>query len=154
MKKIIYVFLLALFIFSCSTDDGKPTENFDYLIFGHFYGFCAGETCIETFKLDSEKLYEDLEDNYAGGPFNFKVLDANKFEIAKDVIDFFPNELLLETNTTIGCPDCADGGGVFIEYAINGEVKSWKIDQIKNNVPAYLHNFIDKVNNKITLINK
>lgn len=154
MKKLIYLVLLSLFIFSCSPDDGMPNENFDYIIFGHFYGFCLGETCIETFKLDSEQLYEDIEDNYSGGPFNFKILDHTKFEIAKDIINFLPAKLLSETNATLGCPDCTDGGGFFIEYSKNGKVKSWKIDRIKNNVPSYLHDFMDKVNDKIKLINK
>lgn len=154
MKKVVYTVLFTFFIFSCSSDDSKPTENFDYLIFGHFYGFCGGETCIETFKLNNEKLYEDLNDNYAGGPFNFEVLDDEKFELAKNIIDFFPTELLSETETTLGCPDCADGGGIFIEYSKNGVVKNWKIDQMQNNVPNYLHDFMDKVNEKITLINE
>ena len=67
--------------------------------------------------------------------------------------DFFPSQLLNEKKTTIGCPDCADGGGLFIQYSENGNVKSWRIDQEKDNVPHYLHNLIDKVNEKIKIIN-
>jgi hypothetical protein len=154
MKKTIYLFLLSLFIFSCSSDDDKLIGDLDYLIFGHFYGECFGETCIETFKLENEKLFEDSNDNYASGPYNFEVLENDKFELVKDLIDSLPSELLSNSETTIGCPDCADGGGIFIEFSINGIVKNYTIDQSKNDIPSYLHDFTDKVNEKIDLINK
>lgn len=139
--------------FGCSSDDSKPTNDYDYLIFGHFYGFCIGESCTETFKLTENKLFEDTEDNYANPPYNFELLANDKFEAVKDIIDFFPTELLSESETTLGCPDCADGGGIFIEYSKNGVVKNWRIDQMKTNIPEYLHTFVDKVNEKIALIN-
>ena len=66
----------------------------------------------------------------------------------------FPTKLLSEKEETLGCPDCVDGGGLYIEYSKSGTVYSWRIDQMKNNVPEYFHNFMDKVNKKITLINK
>ncbi len=153
MKNSIITFCLFLFIFSCSSDEGASDNDSDYLIFGHFYGFCIGEACIETFKLTEDKLFEDTEDNYANPPFNFELLTNDKFEAVKDITDFFPTELLSETEDTFGCPDCADGGGVFIEYSKNGVVKNWRIDQMKAGIPEYLHPFIDKVNEKIGLIN-
>jgi hypothetical protein len=70
-----------------------------------------------------------------------------------DLVDFFPNQLLDETETIIGCPDCADGGGLFIQYLDNEDIMAWRIDQNKNNVPTYLHDFMDKVNEKIQIIN-
>lgn len=154
MEKAISIFLLSLFVYGCSSNDEIQLTKGDYLIFGHFYGFCIGESCVETFKLTNEKLYEDSNDNYANEPFNFEVLDTTKFEAVKDLIDYFPTKLLSEEESTLGCPDCADAGGLFIEYSRNGTVKSWRIDQIKGNVPSYLHNFMDKVNEKISLINE
>ena len=52
MKKFIFASLSLLLIFSCNSNDDELAlgEN-DYLIFGHFYGFCIGENCIQTFKL-------------------------------------------------------------------------------------------------------
>ncbi|MFI0430251.1 hypothetical protein [Mariniflexile sp. HMF6888] len=154
MEKAISIFLFSLFVYGCSSNDEIQLTKDDYLIFGHFYGYCIGEGCVEIFKLTNEKLYEDSNDNYANEPFNFEVLDTTKFEVVKDLIDYFPTKLLSEKESTLGYPDCADGGGLFIEYSRNGTVKSWKIDQIKGNVPSYLHNFMDKVNEKISLINK
>tara|TARA_R110002049_G_scaffold37208_1_gene117452 strand:+ start:20682 stop:21146 length:465 start_codon:yes stop_codon:yes gene_type:complete len=154
MKKPILILLLSILTYSCNSDDDASLNEDDYLIFGHFYGFCVGENCIETFKLTHDKLYEDSQDNYSHETFSFEVLGNDKFEQAKDLIDYFPTKLLSEKETTIGCPDCADGGGIYIEYSKDGIVKSWRIDQMKNNIPNYLHDFMDKVNEKISLINK
>ena len=153
MKKLLLIVTTVVFLFSCKDDDGMGIYNQDFLIFGHFYGLCSGEGCVETFKLTSKNLSEDTIDDYMGRDLNFVPLEDQKFELVKDLIDSFPNQLLYEKKTVFGCPDCADGGGLFIQYSKNGKIKSWRIDQTKKNVPNYLHDFMDKVNEKIRLIN-
>jgi len=141
-------------LISCiNNDDSIEINEQNFLIFGHFYGKCIGEGCVETFKLTDKKLFEDTIDDYIGQNFEFMELENDKFEKVKNLVDFFPNQLLNKSETVFGCPDCADGGGLFIQYSESGNLKSWRIDQSKNNVPTYLHNFIDKVNEKIGLIN-
>ncbi len=153
MKKLVFLGLILMSVISCSSDDGIELNETNFLVFGHFYGECGGEGCIETFKLTGTSLFEDTNDNYVGIDFNFIKLTNEKFEAVKDLVDFFPNELLTSSETTFGCPDCADGGGLFIQYSKNGVIRNWSIDQSKSNVPNYLHNFMDKVNEKIQLIN-
>jgi hypothetical protein len=154
MKKILLILSVIGVLISCNKDDENIVLNErNFLIFGHFYGECYGEACVETFKLTDKSLFEDTIDDYSGEELNFEELDNEKFEQVKNLVDFFPNQLLNDNNNVFGCPDCADGGGLFIKYFINGEVKIWRIDQIKGNVPDYLHDFIDKVNEKIGLIN-
>jgi len=152
--KVLILILAVVFIQSCDKNDEIELSDNEYLIFGHFYGECLGEDCIVTYKLTDKKLFEDNNDNYSGtGPFDFNELGIDKFSQVKDLIDYFPKELLNSNETTFGCPDCADQGGIFIQYVKNGDVNSWRIDQSKNDVPDYLHSFIDKVNEKIELIN-
>lgn len=152
--KIVTFFAILIIISSCKHDDDISVNENDYLIFGHFYGECIGEGCVETYKLTDTKLFEDTNDSYAGtAPFNFIELGALQFEQVKDLIDFLPPELLNASDTAFGCPDCADQGGLFIQYLKNGNTKSWRIDQSKNQVPEYLYEFMDKVNEKISLIN-
>ncbi len=153
MKKLVFLGLILMSVISCSSDDGIELNETNFLVFGHFYGECGGEGCIETFKLTGTSLFEDTNDNYVGIDFNFIKLTNDKFEAVKDLVDFFPNELLTSSETTFGCPDCADGGGLFIQYSKNGVIRNWTIDQSKSNVPNFLHNFMDKVNEKIQLIN-
>lgn len=150
-------FLNLLLVFGlfagCSSDDDPIAfSNEDYLIFGHFYGMCVGERCVETYKLTSTELYADQLDDYSGQSFEFQELSKDEFEQTKDLLDDFPRALLEEEDNFIGCPDCADGGGLFIQYVRKGKVKSWRIDQNKNNIPEYLHDFVDKVNAKIAAL--
>ncbi|MFD0834386.1 hypothetical protein ACFQ0I_01315 [Mariniflexile aquimaris] len=154
MKTYSFLFLFSFIFLGCSSEDETKLNNDDYLIFGHFYGFCVGENCIEIFKLTNNTLYEDSNDNYSINPLNFEPLESTKFELVKDLMGYFPEKLLTENEDIIGCPDCADGGGLYIEYSKNGIVKHWKIDQMKMNVPTYLHAFMDKLNEKIALINQ
>lgn len=154
-KSIKYLLtgLVILLNISCEKDDNFELNETDYLIFGHFYGECIGEGCVETFKLTDKKLFEDTNDNYSGEDFNFIELGNDKFEEVKNVMNLFPDQLLHEQTGTFGCPDCADGGGLFIQYSENGDVKSWRIDQVQENVPGYLHDFMDAINKKIKMIN-
>ena len=153
--KNIFLFIIVLGAFtSCNKDDNYITINEqNFLILGHFYGECFGEGCVETYKLTDVKLYEDIVDDYSGQNLDFVELDNEQFELVNDLADFFPTQLLNESDTIFGCPDCADGGGLFIQYSDNGVLKSWRIDQVQNNVPTYLHDFIDQVNERIVLIN-
>lgn len=154
MKKFILILSFIGVLLSCDTkDNGVELNANDFLVFGHFYGECQGEGCVETFKLTAENLFEDSADDYNGQNLDFTELSNEKFELVKDLKDAFPNQLLSESETTFGCPDCADGGGLFIQFADNGSTKSWRIDQNKDNVPSYMRGFIDKVNEKIALLN-
>lgn len=154
MKKFILILSIIGVLLSCDTkDNGLELNGNSFIVFGHFYGECQGEGCVETFKLTAEKLFEDSADDYNGQNLDFTELSNEKFELVKDLKDDFPKQLLSETETTFGCPDCADGGGLFIQYAVNGSIKSWRIDQNKDNVPSYMRDFIDKVNEKIALLN-
>ena len=156
MNKLSPITLILLVTLLISCKKSNLGEN-DYLIFGHFYGECWGERCVETFKLTDIKLFEDTTDSYQyQSPNNggFVKLSNYKFKLVKDLTDYFPIKLFNESNTVFGCPDCADQGGLYIEYKKNGNIGHWTIDQRTRNVPDYLHKFIDKVNEKIELINK
>lgn len=145
--------LILISISSCSKDNDTQTNENYYLVFGHFYGECMGEECVETFKLTNTKLYEDRNDIYGSTDFNFDELGSDKFDQVKDLIFSVPDQLLNENDSTFGCPDCLDQGGLLIQYSKNGNLKTWRIDQIKDAVPSYLHDFMDEVNEKIALIN-
>ena len=155
MKKLSLLILIASIAIniSCKKKDDIVINQDNYLIFGHIYGMCSGESCVETYKLTDSKLFEDTLDSYSGGVYSFVELGNNNFEEVKDLVDYFPSELLAEKESVIGCPDCADGGGITIQYAENGNVRTWKIDKNKSNIPTYLHDFVDKVSDKILLIN-
>lgn len=156
MKRIAYSILLLTIISifsSCSEENMEGPE--EYLIFGHFYGFCAGDHCIQIYKLENGRLYEDQNKTY---PRYDEFYDAlfvvleNNYEQVNDLKNYFPEQLLNETDTIIGCPDCADGGGLYIEYKTDTIHRYWLIDQDISRVEPYLYEFMEKVNDKIDKI--
>ena len=155
MKALHFLWMLLLLTISaCDDDDSPQLDDNATLIFGHFYGFCFGESCVEVFQLTHEGLFEDTNDNLgAQEPYDFVKLDDAIFQQVRDLPDFLPQELLKASEDTFGCPDCADQGGLVVIYEKNGLRMSWTIDQFQQNVPEYLHEFMDKVNEKIALIN-
>jgi len=154
MRLLCCIFILGSLL-SCKKEPIPGLSEKSVLVFGHFYGECEGEFCIETFKLTDDTLFEDTIDDFYGQDFNFVALEQDKFELVKNLTDFFPSELLKETDSILGCPDCDDGGGLFVQIETPGEeTRSWKIEQNKAMVPGYLHNFMDKINESITSITK
>jgi len=163
MKKILTFFLLSLLIsccdkYCCNNKVGVQPQlvDNDFLIFGHFYGECSGPQCVKIFKLTKDKLYEETNYPYSGigssKNYIFKELPNDKFNVAKDLMSYFPNQLRSVTEKQIGCPDCRDQGGIYVELSENGAVKTWEIDNDKDAVPDYLPVFVSKVHEKIGLI--
>ncbi|MEQ9166858.1 MAG: hypothetical protein RLO12_11410 [Fulvivirga sp.] len=164
MKKIVSYIILALALIACNTDEEplflveQPTAEGEYILFGTYAGECSGEQCIEIFKLTGSTLAEDKKDNYPGSQEvytgDFELLSDEKFEIAKSLLTSTPASLLIITDTIIGQPDYADGGGIYFEYKVNNKHHFWLIDQIKGNVPDALHPWMDKVNSVIDELNQ
>ncbi len=150
------LFLITSFLIQCEKDSSSILGNQgDYLIFGYFYGECIGEGCMQNYKLTSTELFRDTTPyNYAGNsPFSFEVMDSESFEKVKLLKEAFPRVLLTLREDRFGCPDCADQGGLLIEYGTLNKKQRWTIDQRKNDVPEFLHEFIDEVNKSINRIN-
>ncbi len=158
MKMRMIITVLVIAACGCSDDDGvyKLNPNKDRLIFGSFYGYCVGERCVEIFALQDGKLYEDRNDHYlqssSSADFNFEQLSHDQFELAEDMFESIPAELMATESTTFGCPDCSDGGGVYIEIKRDAETRIFFIDNFKNNIPEYLHPLVDKVRAKIDIL--
>ncbi|MVM36282.1 hypothetical protein GO755_40115 [Spirosoma sp. HMF4905] len=148
--------VLLYLLSACQNDLPIELADSDYLIFGHFYGECGGEACIEIFKLEQSRLLEDKNDQYPSASGFYKgdyvALTQTQFASVCDLIDSFPEALRKETKRVIGQPDAGDWGGLYIELTYKGSRQFWLIDQAKRNVPTEYHSFIDKVNEKIKLL--
>lgn len=160
--KCLLSLIVLLFTAACSSDDGvlngesNPTSIDDYIIFGHFYGFCAGEECVEIFKLTPTSLSEDKKDGYPnwkeGYEGNFEKLDIKKFEAVNGLITGVPEALLAVQDTVLGCPDCTDGGGIYFEYKNGSDQRYWLIDQFQRDIPDDIYEVVEDVNNAIDVI--
>ena len=157
MRQFLFLIsaLSLLILASCNKDEDSKSAAGSELIFGHFYGECFGETCVETYKLNDVALFEDIEDGYAGsGPFDFEQLSVEQFQIADGLKDELPGELLLAEDQTFGCPDCGDWGGVFIQWTDAGTTQTWLADMENSSNPDYLQDFVDNIIETIRLINQ
>lgn len=151
MKNQLFLGLLLLstMLTGCKKDEIKPSSK-DYIIFGHFYGECQGEKCIEIFKLDHNQLSEDTKDLYPNSSElyygSYVLLSQQQFNGVKHLLESFPRTLWNDNNKIIGQPDAGDWGGLYIELKHNGKRKFWLLDQKTSNVPTKYHAFISQVN--------
>lgn len=141
-------------LFSHCNDDGRLFKRSDYLIFGHFYGECVSEGCIEIFKIADGKVFEDTLDRYPvidelPHPTNFVRLSDDKFQKVKFIVERFPKELFEEKTIYIGQPDVCDWGGFYVETNIGGVSRYWLIDMKESNLPEYLRDFTHSMNDAI-----
>lgn len=149
MKKLIFIAICSITLFACKKSNEKIIVG-DYIIFGHSYGFCMGEECVEMFMLTNSKLYEDTVD-YGGE--DYIELSAELYDEVKDIEEVIPAALLTQPDTTFGCPDCHDQGGVRL-FIKNGElIQRWIFDNDLEAIPTYLHPLVNSIHEKITLIN-
>lgn len=148
-------FLTLLFILGLlGCEDKDPgLGNFDYIIFGHYYGFCSGEACVEIFKVTGSDVYEDTKDVYPGrdGVYNgeYQKLDRSFYTLAKGLENYVPSELLGNKEKIIGQPDAGDWGGLYFEFSTNGKRDYWYIDKNRSNLPDYLIPFAEQIESRI-----
>lgn len=165
MKKLTYGLLLSMLAFGsvgCEKEcDCAGTGEFEYMVFGHFYGECAGEGCVEIYKLTDAALYEDLTDVYPNSqtPYDgqYTLLSDAKFQLTKDLIYAFPEALYAEPNNVVGMPDAGDWGGIYVEMKFKNEpglTGFWLLDQMESNMPEAYNDFVDLINEKIAQINQ
>ncbi len=156
MKVFRILLFSGIFLLCSCIIEPYEIKTTDYLIFGHFYGECRGEGCIEMFKIENEMLYEDENDTYPTSTdfYNakWKVLDKTKYEEVKNLTEFIPKKLLNDNNRIIGQPDAGDWGGIYIEIKIGDTHKFWLMDKMRSNVPKEYHEFLNKVEEKINLL--
>lgn len=154
----ILLMSLVLVLTNC-TDDITRTDNeecdcyylteaTDAFVFGRYAGFCMGEQCTNLYQLQNGQLFaDDMERLMHPDDLVFlpEPLSEEKYELAKAVLDSLPAALFDEASETIGCPDCADQGGYFIELRTSGETQRWYLDTNKNNLPQYLVDYARQI---------
>ena len=156
----LFVSMVALAA-CCKEDDNHPANNNEFIVFGHFYGECAGEGCIEMYKIEGGKLFEDTLDQYPGTHQVYMgewiELPIATYNLVKGLRDEVPPALLAEEERVIGQPDAADGGGIYVQVMIASQSLTegfWLLDKNENNLNAVYNDFVDKIETRIQLINQ
>jgi hypothetical protein len=93
-------------------------------------------------------LYADKLDRGYPDPqteFQSQSLEAKSVNKAKELLKALPKELLAVDAENIGCPNCVDQGGFYVEIKIKGqELQYWRIDMFEQARPDYLKDFLKK----------
>jgi hypothetical protein len=152
MKKLTFILfsLLLIFIISCKKEKTVTPLNLnngDYFIFGTYAGECTGD-CARFFVLKDNNIYADDNVNYFYNDslqFNAAPLTTEKYNLSKSLLTDFPTYLLQHKNETFGCPDCTDGGALYIKIKIDGITSFWYIDNFTGNQPEEIRNYITQM---------
>jgi hypothetical protein len=143
----IYFLFLSILFSSCERNN---IDQEDSLIFGEAYGFCVGD-CAHFFQIKDNNLLRDNEDRYAGDipTFEAKPLSGPDYELANALLTNFPQYLVDHPNQTLGCPDCADQGGIHLYYTKGNQQFFWHIDTFVDNQPVEIRDYINQVKDVI-----
>lgn len=142
MARSLSVLMLIILLSACRKQQVNTPD--DYLIFGKSYGMCAGD-CAHFYLVKGGQLYKDKIDRfYRTGDILFDETPQPKtnWEAARSLINNLPSYLVEHADSTFGCPDCADQGAVYIEYATEGKTMYWHIDPSENNQPPAIKTYI------------
>ena len=161
MKKIKFSLALIIFLtsllFWVACGDKEVVEiasTTEYLIVGTYYGFCIGD-CVNLFQIVDNQVFGDaVNDNVIpeNVPFKNDALGGDSYELAKVLVTGFPDELgLVEADSqgrnVLGCPDCADQGGFYLELKKVDEetAQKWYVDTNEKDLPDYLVDYVRQI---------
>lgn len=126
------VFCLTLLFTACSNNEpAAPDNSEEYLVFGYFSQFCSN--CDKTmFKLTRASLaYDSFQSDFNWPEYDFNqegLLSQSDHNNAIQLLDLLPDDLKNTDKAILGCPDCTDQGGFYIEFPLNGEIRKVVVD--------------------------
>ncbi len=81
------------------------------------------------FQIIDNAVYPDEVDyGFVDLRFSDEPLSAEDYLLVQDLAQDIPQELLDSSTDVYGCPDCADGGGIYLEITVDSEVRKWQFD--------------------------
>lgn len=147
--------LLCMLVACNSNDESQEVTEEVRLLFGDYVGLVPDSNYSDIYLMENSMLYLDTLSNYPSNGFYegaYVQLDEADYQLASELIAIFPSELFEENENYVGCPDCADQGGYYVEYQSTTKHAFWNIDKNKEAIPEYLHEFVDKISEKLTLL--
>jgi hypothetical protein len=140
MKTLLAIcILLALPLASCKKECVERREERasgcgEYFEFG-YRGGLAGIN--KHFVISNRQLFRDSTSR--------PPLSAAKYNLAKPLLDHFPEYLLSRPNTIFGCRGCADQFTVELRRRISGTMYFWYLDMEMEQLPIELRAYVQEV---------
>ena len=123
MKLLIQMlFFISLHLFSCQTDYEKVEVNDIAIKTGIFFGFCGGYCKSEVEIVNRDVVF--IASSWSNPNYPDTMLNGNtSIQEWDSLIESVDMDSFLSLYCILGCPDCADGGGEWIEIT--------KVDTLK-----------------------
>lgn len=163
MKRLLVIILCSL-SFSCSTDEslsfeGEFDNDGDFIVFGNYFGFTStGHPAVNIYKLTNSTVSKDLKAEYPSRQNMydgaFEIMDQEQFLKVNYLLNQDYSPLINTADTVIGCIDCADGGGVYIELKTGSFHRFWLLDRTKFMIDENLHTIVDSIDSAAFLLNE
>jgi hypothetical protein len=141
MKNFAFISIVIISLLACSCEKDNQLSGNDYFIFGTAHGECIGN-CAIFYKITEDKLYIDDMDYLAEFVFLPEPLSYEKYLLTIGLVEDMPEYLSENPDETFGCPDCADQGGIHIEYRKNGVTHFWHIDTDVSQQPIEIREYV------------
>ncbi len=153
-----FSFILIVGLLTClSCSDEVELGDGDYLVFGQYGAYCGGETCVEFYRLESDRIFEETSDQYTGEGFhpfnNFVELPETAVSIAKELETLFPTRLLVEPDTILGETNVIDAGYLYVEWKSETQHRYWIISNSSPNLLPEYRTFATEISNVINELN-
>lgn len=149
MKLYIYTLILlsALHIGCDSSDPIQENTTTDYFIIGQYFNRCQ-EDCGVFYKIEDNTLYRGTTNTFTDTTeISFQQFDPkddgvfSEFElIQKDI-----PRIMTDEGGTYGCPDCSDGGVLYVERHIEETTTIWLLDNITRNNPKDIVSYAEMI---------
>ena len=145
-RQFLKIFAITVSTIGCSSSNGT-NQNIDYIIYGIYCGECSGH-CATMFKLDNNRLLIDTTDTFFKNSTNrerviFKddTLNKEQFQEAEIVRTSLPKILLQSKDKDFGNPDDHDQCGIYIQFKVDKQLKTFYIDTDLGKVPNELRDY-------------
>lgn len=137
--KLISSLVFALVVLSsCEKRVLKENSSISY---GTFFSMCTGYCQKQLVITDQQGAFTQRENGVgAKAKTCERVLSDNEVSKIKELLD---NSKIKDLPETIGCPDCADGGGEWIEIKEDGKTKRVTFEY--NKAPAELAEVVERL---------
>ena len=133
--------LLFLFV-ACENDYKKVEVNDIEIKTGIFFGFCGGYCKSEVEIVNRDVVF--IASSWSDPNYPYTMLNGNiSIQEWDSLIESVDMDSFLSLDDIIGCPDCADGGGEWIEITKVAAIRRVMFEYGKTVEP--IQNLIEKV---------
>lgn len=151
----------TLGLWSCdkTVDPIEDKEYPEYIIIGKYTTgvWCAGETCVEKYKISTNGIFEDTNDQqpqagqFANGTFEIELTQSDYEQIIALLNKHTYDELFQFNNSTLGTM-WADNFHFYFEYKSASKHQVWLIDgSFDGSVPPVLQPFLIDLNQMVQI---